>query len=175
MLTAASDVQTVSEAGKGAAAGVAALAQVEEAGASVAVATAAIPLIAANKLATASFMELAAASYYAAHAYIPFAGFGIATQFIADSVAAVQAVAVMPFAEGGVISGPTLGLMGEYPGAANNPEVVAPLDKLRSMIEPQGAAGGVVRFEIDGRKLVGVIANETRVSSKSGRRTNIKV
>jgi len=35
------------------------------------------------------------------------------------------------FAQGGIVSGPTLGLMGEYPGASSNPEVVAPLDKLK--------------------------------------------
>lgn len=42
----------------------------------------------------------------------------------------------------------------------------------------QSAAGGMsgpVRFEIVGRKLVGVMANETRVSSKSGKKTNIKI
>nr|DAQ03548.1 MAG TPA: Putative tail length tape measure protein [Caudoviricetes sp.] len=44
-----------------------------------------------------------------------------------------------------------------------------------NMLQPAGDTGGTVRFEIDGRKLVGVIANETRIGSKSGRRTNIKV
>ena len=44
-----------------------------------------------------------------------------------------------------------------------------------SLLEPRSGVGGTVRFEIDGRKLVGVIANETRISSKSGKRTNIKV
>lgn len=38
------------------------------------------------------------------------------------------------FANGGIISGPTMGLMGEYPGAKSNPEVVAPLDKLKDML-----------------------------------------
>lgn len=38
------------------------------------------------------------------------------------------------FANGGIVSGPTLGLMGEYPGARTNPEVIAPLDKLQSII-----------------------------------------
>lgn len=38
------------------------------------------------------------------------------------------------FANGGIISGPTLGLMGEYAGAKNNPEVVAPLSKLSQII-----------------------------------------
>ena len=41
---------------------------------------------------------------------------------------------ILGFADGGIISGPTVGLMGEYPGAASNPEVVAPLDKLKSLM-----------------------------------------
>lgn len=45
-----------------------------------------------------------------------------------------------------------------------------------SMLQPAaGGMSGLVRFEIDGRKLVGVMANETRVSSKSGKKTNIKI
>lgn len=38
-----------------------------------------------------------------------------------------------------------------------------------------GMAGGNVRFELEGRKLVGVLSNETRIGSRSGRRTNIKL
>jgi hypothetical protein len=53
------------------------------------------------------------------------------------------------FANGGVVSGPTFGLMGEYPGAQNNPEVVAPLDKLKDMI---GGGGG--SFVLRGQDLV---------------------
>lgn len=72
---------------------------------------------------------------------------------------------VMAFADGGVISGPTLGLMGEYSGARTNPEVVAPLDKLRSMI---GNAGGnvVVTGRISGNDLL--LVNE-RASIDRGR------
>jgi hypothetical protein len=55
------------------------------------------------------------------------------------------------FANGGIISGPTMGLMGEYPGAQNNPEVVAPLDKLKSMI---GEGGGNGQFVLKGNDLV---------------------
>lgn len=60
---------------------------------------------------------------------------------------------IMEFADGGIISGPTVGLMGEYSGARTNPEVVAPLDKLRSMI---GGAGGnvVVTGRLDGRDIL---------------------
>ncbi len=76
------------------------------------------------------------------------------------------------FADGGVISGPTLGLMGEYAGAANNPEVVAPLSKLRGMLAEQGGGGGNYTFRVSGRDLVSVLANETRTS---GRATNIRL
>lgn len=43
-----------------------------------------------------------------------------------------------------MVSGPTLALVGEYSGASNNPEVIAPLDKLRDLIEPSGAGAVVV-------------------------------
>jgi hypothetical protein len=51
----------------------------------------------------------------------------------------------MRFANGGIISGPTMGLMGEYPGAASNPEVVAPLDKLKDLIGGDGGGTFVLR------------------------------
>jgi hypothetical protein len=55
------------------------------------------------------------------------------------------------FANGGIVSGPTMGLMGEYPGAQNNPEVVAPLDKLKSLIG-EGDSGG--QFVLKGNDLI---------------------
>ena len=175
LLTAASGAHTAAKTAEGASIGATVAASAAEEGTAATAAAAQIPVIAANKAATASYMELASAMYFAAHASIPFAGFGIAEGFVTAATAMVQAIGAMPFANGGVVSGPTLALVGEYAGASNNPEVIAPLDKLRSMIQPAGGIGGTVRFEIDGRKLVGVIANETRISSKSGKRTNIKV
>lgn len=172
MLTAASTAHAAAKTGEAAATTATATAQGVETAAQTAAAAAMIPAIAANKLATASYMELASAMYFAAHASIPFAGFGIAAGFVSAATAMVEAVGVMPFANGGVVSGPTLALVGEYAGASNNPEVIAPLDKLRSMIQPQGGIGGNVRFEIEGRKLVGVISNTTRVAAKSGRKSN---
>jgi hypothetical protein len=55
---------------------------------------------------------------------------------IAQAVAGVMgAFAAIPkFANGGIAFGPTMGLMGEYPGARSNPEVIAPLSKLKAMI-----------------------------------------
>jgi len=55
------------------------------------------------------------------------------------------------FADGGIVSGPTLGLVGEYPGASTNPEVIAPLDKLRSMM---GGQNVVVTGKISGRDIL---------------------
>lgn len=172
MLTTASTAHAAAKTGEAAATTATATAQGVETAAQTAAAAAMIPVIAANKLATASYMELAAAMFFAAHASIPFVGFGIASGFVSAATAMVEAIGVMPFAKGGVVSGPTLALVGEYAGASNNPEVIAPLDKLRSMIQPQDGIGGNVRFEIEGRKLVGVISNTTRVAAKSGRKSN---
>ena len=172
MLTTASTAHAAAKTGEAAATTATATAQGVETAAQIAAAVAVVPVIAANKLATASYMELAAAMFFAAHASIPFVGFGIASGFVSAATAMVEAIGIMPFAKGGVVSGPTLALVGEYAGASNNPEVIAPLDKLRSMIQPQGGIGGNVRFEIEGRKLVGVISNTTRVAAKSGRKSN---
>jgi hypothetical protein len=63
-----------------------------------------------------------------------------------------------PFANGGIVSGPTPALVGEYTGARTNPEVIAPLNKLQNML------GGNVTFSISGDNLVGTLnrANKTR-------------
>ena len=54
------------------------------------------------------------------------------------AVGALFDKAIPAFGNGGIVSGPTLGLMGEYAGANTNPEVIAPLDKLKSMIGTNG-------------------------------------
>jgi hypothetical protein len=41
---------------------------------------------------------------------------------------------IKQFADGGIAFGPTLGMFAEYANARSNPEVVAPLDRLKSMI-----------------------------------------
>jgi hypothetical protein len=167
LLTTATTAHTIAKGAESAATVTATTAQGVEAATQEAAAAAAIPVIIANKAATASYMELASAMFFAAHAAIPFAGFGIAAGFITAAVAMVQAIGLMPFAEGGVVSGPTMALIGEYAGASNNPEVVAPLDKLRDMIEPQSEVFGKVRFELEGRKLVGVIEKEYNHKNRS--------
>jgi hypothetical protein len=55
-----------------------------------------------------------------------------------------QTLGGVKFADGGIVSGPTNALIGEYAGAKNNPEVVAPLDKLKSLISDTGGNGNMV-------------------------------
>jgi hypothetical protein len=73
-------------------------------------------------------------------------------------IAGGQGGGLTAFAAGGIVSGPTAALVGEYPGARNNPEVIAPLNKLQNMM------GGNVTFTISGDSLVGTLnrANKTR-------------
>jgi hypothetical protein len=74
--------------------------------------------------------------------------------------------AIPKFADGGIVSGPTMGLMGEYPGARSNPEVIAPLNKLESMLGGRGATNVNVggEFVMRGSDLVVVLdrANKNR-------------
>ena len=89
---------------------------------------------------------------------IPVVGPILAVAAIASVIAAIMAIP--KFADGGIAYGPTLGLFGEYAGAGNNPEVVAPLDKLRSLIGTSAGISGDVNFRIRGRDLVGIFENE---------------
>lgn len=73
------------------------------------------------------------------------------------------------FANGGVISGPTMGLMGEYPGAANNPEVVAPLDKLKTLIG--GGSGGT--FVLRGQDLLLSVNRAQKASNLKGQNISL--
>ena len=57
-----------------------------------------------------------------------------------------------PTAKGGIFGGPSYRLVGEYPGAQSNPEVVAPLDKLKDMIGAGG--GGLLEARISGNDLL---------------------
>jgi hypothetical protein len=71
---------------------------------------------------------------------------------------------VQKFANGGIISGPTMGLMGEYPGASSNPEVVAPLDKLKDMLG--GSGGGT--FVLRGQDLLLSVNRAQKASNIKG-------
>lgn len=74
---------------------------------------------------------------------------------------------VPAFAEGGIVSGPTLGLMGEYPGARSNPEVIAPLSKLKSLMQPNDSSGYIASTHVSGRDLA-IVLNRYNSDSKRG-------
>jgi hypothetical protein len=58
-------------------------------------------------------------------------------------------------AKGGLAYGPTLAMVGDNPGAQSNPEVIAPLDKLQSMM---GGGHVTVTGRLDGRDIL--LSNE---------------
>ena len=73
---------------------------------------------------------------------------GIVGGLGAAQVAAIASTPIPAMADGGLAFGPTLAQVGEYKGASANPEVIAPLNKLKSMI---GENGGTQRIEIFGK------------------------
>jgi exonuclease VII small subunit len=73
------------------------------------------------------------------------------------------------FANGGIVSGPTMGLVGEYPGAQNNPEVIAPLDKLKSMI----GGGGGGSFVLRGQDLLLSVNRAQKASNLKGQNISL--
>jgi hypothetical protein len=101
-----------------------------------------------------------------AMASIPYVGPILAIAAVASILATL---ATLPkFANGGLVYGPTVGLMGEYSGASNNPEVIAPLNKLRSLLgDDSGGGSSVVEFHIKGRELVGILNKQNNIYKRS--------
>ena len=62
-----------------------------------------------------------------------------------------------PMAEGGIVSGPSHILAGEYAGARSNPEVIAPLSKLKTMM-----GGGSLSARVSGRDLLFISQRDSR-------------
>lgn len=117
-------------------------------------------LAATKNVETTSNVAAAASGAMAAYSGIPFVGIALGLAAVA---AIIAAMASLPkFAKGGIVSGPTLAMVGEYAGASGNPEVIAPLDKLRGMLaQPASMDFSKVRFEIKGRTLVGILEKES--------------
>tara|TARA_B100000902_G_scaffold161762_1_gene157181 strand:- start:458 stop:2314 length:1857 start_codon:yes stop_codon:yes gene_type:complete len=68
---------------------------------------------------------------------------------------------ILGLANGGLVTGPTMALVGEGAGTtASNPEVVAPLDKLKGMIN----GGGTQQVEVYGR----ISGNDIFISNQRG-------
>lgn len=102
----------------------------------------------------------------------PFGWLGFGLTGLASLTGMISQVkSISKFADGGIVSGPTMALVGEYAGAGSNPEVIAPLDKLQSLIGEGGGGTMVVipDVRIKGGDLVLAFRNQQRVSGKSGR------
>lgn len=163
MLTTVTNAATVAEETKTAA---------SAASTAQAVTGAAAEVAASGAVATAKGTEAtantaaAASGALSAHSGIPFVGIALGLAAVAAIIAVMSSLP--KFAKGGIAYGPTLGLFGEYAGASNNPEVVAPLDRLKSLIGGAGSMeGGSVEFKIDGRVLRGVLSKVDNVSKRS--------
>ena len=112
-----------------------------------------------------------------ASAFSPASADNAVTGGVAGAVKAASFAAMIPgmvptfaMAAGGIVSGPTTALIGEYAGASSNPEVVAPLDKLRSMISDIGGGPVVVTGRISGRDIL--ISNERTALDRNRVRGN---
>ncbi len=102
----------------------------------------------------------AASGFMKANSSIPIVGIVMAAAAIAAMIAMMASLP--KFAAGGIAYGPTVGLFGEYAGASNNPEVVAPLDRLRSLIGETDGDGGRLVARVTGEQLEFVMERRKR-------------
>ena len=112
----------------------------------------------------------AASGAAASQSSVPIVGPIMAIASIASILAAIaNPPKATAFAQGGVISGPTYALVGEYAGASNNPEVIAPLDRLPALLgtDKQIQGSSEVSFKIRGRELIGILNKELKTTKLS--------
>ena len=126
--------------------------------------------IAGNIAVESSYKGVAAAKIMAAHAYIPFAGVGIASGQIAAMIAAIEAAKA--FAGGGIVSGSSF--VGDNMFArVNSGEMILNNRQQRNLFNLLNGNGGItndnvkeIKLKIEGRDLVSVINSENFRTSK---------
>ncbi len=119
---------------------------------------------AANSVEATTNTAVAATGAASAMASIPWVGPVLAIAAVASVLASLASLP--KFAGGGLVYGPTMGLMGEYAGASSNPEVIAPLNKLRGILG-EGRGRSEVKFRIEGRELVGILNKQNTIYERS--------
>lgn len=201
MATGASDANAVSkiaEAGTISAAGGAAVE------ANTATTISSIPAIAANKTLAASWAEVAAAEYMAAHAYIPFAGFGIGAMYAGLAKGVILGMGNTAFASGGIVPGTSYSgdkvvahvnsgemilnareqarlfqiATGALQPVVNYPSramIGGPVMNTSDFSGSGMMSSGKIVFKVKGRDMVAMLANDTRIGSKIGKRSNINI
>lgn len=138
--------------------------------ASGAAAGATMALVAAAKSEESAMLGAAAAAIYAAHAYIPFGGVGIASGYVATmmaEMAAMKAAAkgLQAFANGGIVSGgslhgdKTLIRVNEGEMVLNTIQQKRLFDLLNSNSNHYNSQLNNVVFKLHGKELVGLINN----------------
>lgn len=120
---------------------------------------------AANSLEATSNTAVAATGAASAMANIPWVGPALAIAAVGAVLASLMSLP--KFASGGLVYGPTLGLMGEYGGASSNPEVIAPLSRLQAILGAGGGGRTQVEFHIKGRELVGILNKQNNIYQRS--------
>ena len=96
---------------------------------------------------------------------------GVALVAVGAALKNMLSGGIQGFAKGGIVSGPTLALIGEGAGTSrSNPEVVAPLDQLRSMLSDLGG-GGTQRVFVTGRLRGNDMLLQNARTSRTQRRT----
>jgi len=73
---------------------------------------------------------------------------------VAIGTAIKNGIAAPKLAEGGLAFGPTMATVGDNRNARVDPEVIAPLSKLKSMMGDMGMGGGVLETRISGNDLI---------------------
>ena len=127
-------------------------------------------LILKHRQSAAASTGEAVAKGASAVADIPIVGPGMAVAAAATILATIMStIAAIPkFAKGGIAYGPTLGLFGEYAGASSNPEVVAPVNTLATILGNMGFGGGRIDLRLRGRYLYGAMEREHNFRSRIG-------
>lgn len=123
-------------------------------------------LTTAKKAEANANLEAAATGAASSVASIPFVGWAMAVSAIAAIIAA--ATNIPKLKNGGIAYGNSIVNVGEYAGASSNPEIIAPLSKLKEYISPKesNSIAGDVTFKIRGQELVGILSNYNKKTNK---------
>jgi hypothetical protein len=129
--------------------------------------SAAASIIPAIQAVTLAKKQEAVAGGIASAASTPLVGWLMVAGAAAAVLAAFSSIPQM--ADGGIVYKNSLVNVAEYGNASSNPEVIAPLNKLKSLLHNDTDTSngyGEVRFKIDGTTLIGVLNNYNRKTSK---------
>lgn len=138
----------------------------------------AVALTAANKALETSYLTMASAAIFAAHAAIPFVGVGIASGLITSMMGAMaaftaSATALAAFKQGGIVEGSTtvgdsvLTRLNKGEMVLNTRQQSHLFNMLNHSTIGNGNSNGELQFKIKGSDLVGTIKNYNKKHNSS--------